>query len=274
MTFAGSEFGLITVLLVALVSLAIGAGLGSTGYGGFLLPAALAGLTAMAAPTAVAHGLASTLLPAALAAGLHLRHHTGPSPWRYFGLLCLGTAPGVILARLMVDRVDQVTLRAVLGVAVIAAAVLIMVNRRARARVVEQPTRRRLHRLTPLVVVLAGTVAGAATVLAGVGGPLVTIPVLLAFGISLATALPATLLHAVVATIMALAVLVLPTGSEATVSLLDPWLLIVATVAMLAGTLAGVAIHRRVATERMVLPIAVVSAASGLWLLVTALAAT
>ena len=131
----------VTLVLIALIAALIGLVASATGYGGFLLPAALVAILGMAPQTAVLHGLVASLLPGILAVGLHLRRTRRAEVWPLAGWLSLGTLPGLVIARAVADRVDPMGLTFVLATLVLVSAALIVVNQRIRGSASERPGR-------------------------------------------------------------------------------------------------------------------------------------
>ncbi|HPZ51123.1 MAG TPA: hypothetical protein PLA44_14820, partial [Propionibacteriaceae bacterium] len=109
-----------------------------------------------------------------------------------------------------------------------------------------------------------GFAGGMATVFAGVGGPLVTLPVMLFLGLPLTTALIAAMINAQFAAIAGI-------GLLSTRADLNPAILLTAMGALAVGSYLGVALHHRIAAARLVYPVAVASMASAAWLFWSAL---
>lgn len=254
----------VTLVLIALIAALIGLVASATGYGGFLLPAALVAILGMAPQTAVLHGLVASLLPGILAVGLHLRRTRRAEVWPLAGWLSLGTLPGLVIARAVADRVDPMGLTFVLATLVLVSAALIVVNQRIRGSASERPGRVVPGWVTPAAALGAGLVGGMATVFAGVGGPLITLPVLLMLGLPLTTALIASMINAQVAAVAGIALL-------STRGALDPAILLTAMTALAVGSYVGVWLHHRIRSSRLVYPVAAASIASALWLFWTVL---
>jgi len=251
------------LLLIAALVLAIGVSLGLSGYGGFLVPALLVAVLHLATRDAVATGLLSFVLPGVLGAWLYWRQENRPS-WYLTLLLCLGTVPGVLVGRLVSVSVADVTLQVLLGAVVIASGLFLLLRRRPPAGPPPPGGPRRLPaRLVPAVLG-AGFLGGLAAVVAGVGGPLVTVPILMSFGLDLAPLVGAALLNSVVVSLLGAASLL---GAVH----VDPLVLAVVTLAQLAGVPVGVWLQRRVRPARLVPVIAVVSAVTGVGLVWAAL---
>lgn len=244
------------LVLVAILVLIIGVSLGATGYGGFIVPMLLVVLLEMDARTAVAHGLASFVLPGLLGAWLYWRRRNRPS-WKLIGLLCLGTAPGVGLGRAASLALDDRLLTVLVALVVAAAGAWLLIRRRSPAPAYGKPRAQR-----PLVtglVLAAGVTAGMISVVAGVGGPLVTVPVLLALGLELGAVVGAALASSVFNVVLA-------AGALTDVVQFDWRILVVITAAQLIGIPVGAWVHGKIG-NRLEPVIAVVAVGSGCWLM-------
>jgi uncharacterized membrane protein YfcA len=247
-------------LLVVVGCLAVGTVLGLSGYGGFLVPPLLVWLLDVDPRSAVAHALLASLLPALLGAVLYRREH-GVST-RLVVLLCLGTLPGVLVGEAVSRALPPAVLQVLIGLAVLAAGVVLL--RRARRPVPEAADASADQTRVPAPTTLAaGGVSGVAGVVVGVGGPLVTTPLLVASGVALAPAVGAGLANNVV---------VAAAGSTTLLTRvdLDPGVLLAVTVPQLVGVLAGVRWRSRVPTAVLAVGVALVAVASGLVLVLTA----
>jgi len=245
----------VLILLTGVVFL-IGISLGATGYGGFVVPILLVTLLGMDVRSAVAHGLISFVLPGLVGAWLYSRRRRRPR-WRLVLALCTGTVPGVLLGRLISLGVTERALQAVVASLIVLAGLSLLVRPRRRWPAGSTPAR-------PLkvyvVAALAGLLAGIASVIAGVGGPLITVPILLATGLELTTAVGAALMNSVFT-------VVLGAGAMLGLAHLDWWALGAITGAQLFGIPLGVWLQGRIGS-RLVPVIGVLSAASGIWLMV------
>lgn len=239
--------------------LAIGVALGLSGYGGFLVPPALVWLLGLDPRAAVAHALLASLLPALLGAVLYRREH-GVSG-RLVLLLCLGTVPGVVLGEVVSRALPPWLLQVLIGLAVLAAGLVLL--RRVRRPVADVADGAGPARAPAPTTLAAGGLSGAAGVVVGVGGPLVTTPLLVASGVALAPAVGAGLANNVV---------VAAAGSTTLLTRvdLDLAVLAVATVPQLLGVVAGVRWRSRVPTALLALVVALVAVASGVVLVLAA----
>lgn len=246
------------LLLVGVLVLGIGVSLGVSGLGGFLVPALLVALLAMDPRTAVLHGLVSFIIPGLVGSWLYWRKDHRPSWWVTL-LLCAGTIPGLVLGRWISVTASQRSLQLIIALIVLAAGVVLLLQW-LRPR---EDTRRTPK---PMTVVPAATSAGAlggiSTVLAGVGGPLVTVPVLIALGLELTPVVGASLLNSVFGVALGSASLV------GTVRL-QPVVLAVITGAQLIGIPLGAHLQSRLDAKRLVPVIAAAAILTAVWLLLT-----
>lgn len=247
------------IALVGALVLLIGVSVGVSGYGGFLVPILLVVALGMDPRSAVAHGLLSFILPGLVGAWLYWRKQQRPS-LRIVLALCAGTVPGVLAGRLISAALSDLVLQVLVALLVAAAGLSMFLRRRRATR--EPAVAVRPRRLAGAAAG-AGFLAGIASVLAGVGGPLVTVPVLVAMGAELAPAVGASLLASVVN-------VALGAGALSGLVQVDWPVLIVITVTQLAGMPIGAWLHDRIG-RRLVPVITVMALAASAWLLVRAL---
>lgn len=250
------------VALVAVLVLAIGVSLGISGYGGFLIPALLVAVLHMGTRDAVAHALVSFILPGMVGAYLYWRRENRPS-WSLALWLCVGTVPGTLAGRAVSVSVADVVLQIVLGLVVLVAGLALLVPRRATAGGASSIGTRLPARFVP-VVLLAGFLGGVAAVVAGVGGPLVTVPILMSVGVELAPLVGAALLNSVV-------VAAFGAVSLLTAVTIDPLVLATITTAQVAGVPLGVWLQRRVRPSLLIPVIASAAVLAGVALVWRAL---
>ena len=262
---------------MAVGCLVVGTCLGLSGYGGFLVPPLLVWALDLDPRTAVAHALLASLLPALLGAALYRRGHGLDA--RLVLLLCAGTVPGVLLGGALSRASPTWLLQAAIGAAVLVAGLALVrprprlpadgpsgqpVERRDRSRPTQTETRTGTRTAGTPATVTAGVLSGTAGVVVGVGGPLVTTPVLVAGGVALAPAVGAGLANnALVAGIGSLSLL-----PDVT---LDPAVLAVVAGTQLVGVVAGVRLRPRVPAAAMSRLVAAVAVLTGLAFLVVAL---
>lgn len=260
-----------SLLLLATATLALGVCLGISGYGGFLVPPLLVWLAGFDDPSrAVAHALVAATVPSLLGAVLYRRNHR--TPWALVVALCAGTVPGVLLGRWLTGAASDVLLHLLLGAAVLAAGIALVARRGSPAVAATaepdaepgpeaEPPRPARH-LVPTALG-AGVLSGIAGVVVGVGGPLVTTPVLLSSGIPLSTAVGAGLANSVVVCVLGAASLLDRVSLDAAV-------LLATALPQLVGVLVGVRLHPRVRTSLLTRLVAALAVVVGVGFLVQA----
>ena len=248
------------LLLLVVAMLAIGLCLGLSGYGGFLVPPLLVWLCEFDDPRrAVAHALLAATIPSLIGAYLYRRAHAAPA--LLTAVLCLGTVPGIVAGRLLSTAVPDAVLHVLIGTAVLAAGVALVARRPrpvATDRAVTRPARH--GRLLPAAL-LAGVLSGVAGVVVGVGGPLVTTPVLMSSGVALAPAVGAGLANSVVVSLLGTASLLDDVS-------LDPVVLLATGVPQLVGVVVGVRLAPRVHGTVLTRVVSAVAVAVGMQFIV------
>ena len=250
--------------LVGLLVLGIGVSLGISGLGGFLVPALLVAVLGMDSTTAVAHGLISFIVPGVIGTWIYWRKDNRPS-WRVAGLLCLGTVPGLLLGRLISQTASPTALQVILALLVLGSGIALLAQQwreRRRTRQPVPPAPESVPRTAVIIPVAgsAGLLGGLATVLAGVGGPLITVPALIAVGLQVTPVVGAALLNSVFGVALGAVAL------AGTVRL-DPVVLVVITVAQLIGVPLGARWQDRLPPGRLIPVIAVAAMITAAWLL-------
>jgi uncharacterized protein len=255
---------LMNLALLAAATLVLGVCLGVSGYGGFLVPPLLIWLAGFDDPSrAVAHALIAAAGPSLLGAVLYRRNHR--TPRSLLIALCAGTVPGILAGRWLAEVASDVLLHVLIGVAVLLAGVAV-VARRPRPGLtqgvgadpddpVDREGRQPGRRAIPAALG-AGGLSGVAGVVVGVGGPLVTTPVLLSTGIPLAAAVGAGLANSVVVCLLGAASLL----DRVT---LDPVVLLATALPQLLGVFIGVRLHPRVGTTVLTRTVAAVAIVVG-----------
>lgn len=231
--------------LVGGLAFVIGISLGLSGLGGFLVVPVLVGLAGLGPRAAVFHALASFVLPGALASYLYARYRN--LSWSLALLLSAGTLPGALIGRLISVAASRFELQVGMGVALMAVSVVILV-RRQRGR----PVSIGAGPMAAIVVAL-GFSSGVLSVLTGIGGPLVAVPVLMALGFEMTALVGAAILNSVVVSVASAAALV------RLVSVV-PIILAVLVVAQTAGVLVGFWLQPRV-SDRLLRPLVACGAA-------------
>lgn len=231
--------------LVGVLAFVIGASLGLSGLGGFLVVPVLVALAGLEPRAAVFHALASFVLPGALASYLYARYRS--LNWALALLLTAGTLPGALIGRLISLAASTFELQAALGVALMAVSGLILLRRQRGQPVVMGP-----RRMTAIVVLL-GFGGGVLSVLTGIGGPLVAVPILMALGFETSALVGAAILNSVAVSIASAAALV---GVVRVV----PIIVAVLIVAQILGVMVGFWVQPRV-SERLLRPLVACGAA-------------
>ena len=246
------------LVLIAVLVFGIGVSLGVSGLGGFLVPALLVAVLAMDPATAVAHGLISFVIPGIIGSWMYWRKDNRPSWWVTI-LLCVGTVPGLLLGRWISVTASQQSLQVILASIVLASGIILLLQRRRPKSAA--PERIPGPRVVAPAATGAGILGGVSTVLAGVGGPLITVPVLIALGLELTPVVGAGLLNSVFGVALGAVSLV------GTVHL-QPVVLAVITGAQLIGVPVGARLQDRMDARRLVPIIASAAVATALWLLI------
>lgn len=245
------------LVIIGLVTAAIGVSVGASGLGGFLIPALLVAVLHLDPLTAVGHGLISFLVPGVIGAVSYGRRHDRP-PGRLVLMLCAGTVPGLLLGRWVAATASTTALQVLLAGIVLAAGVLMLVSGGGDGGRATEP------RAVGPAALGAGTVGGLSTVLAGVGGPLVTVPVLSAVGLAITPVVGAAMINSV----FGVAIGAISLFGAITV---DPLLLVIITGAQLIGVPIGVRLHDRLARRWLSPAVAVVAMLTAGWLLLRVL---
>jgi uncharacterized membrane protein YfcA len=238
--------------------LAIGVGLGATGIGGFLLIPVLMHWLDLPIQAAIGTALASSVLSALWGLWLYRRQaaiETRVALPLALGGLAMGLAGGTLNARLPAAAVT-----ALLGGVMVLAS--LQAFRRLRPTLPDAPVSVPWPTATAIGA-LAGLVAG----LTGAGGPLVSVPLLLAVGYALPMAVGASQWLQLAASSSAIVpFLALGLVHWRAQALLIPL--------MCLGMWLGLALARRVSPARMKVLVATTGAITGLWMLERALGAT
>lgn len=245
------------LVLIAPLTLIIGVSLGATGYGGFIVPILLVVIMDMDPRAAVAHGLISFLPAGVIGALLHWRQGNRPS-WSILALLCLGTLPGIEIGRLISTALPDRLLQLLVAVLVAAAGLSLVIPRPTTSR----PAHREHRSVMIIAALLAGVLAGAVSVVAGVGGPLITVPMLMSIGLEAGPVVAAALLNSVFNAALAPAALARAVHFDWTV-------LLIITAGQLAGIPVGVWLHHKIG-DRLRPAIAIMAVSSSCWLAATA----
>ncbi|WP_020494894.1 sulfite exporter TauE/SafE family protein [Sciscionella marina] len=226
-----------TVVLLGLFGLLGGIGITALGPGGVLPTIGLFVLTGLSPAQVAGTAIVTHVATGALGTGAYLRsgHLREPANRRTALLLAGAALPGTALGVLLNAHVSARAFGILLGVLVVLAALLVLY----RERHAEEAERARPGTLTVLgtgfaVAVVAGIV--------GIGGPMLTVPLLLAFGVPVLESLAAA---------QAQSIVIAGIGSigYAASDAIDWPLAVIIGVPELAGVLIGWVIARRVPTR-------------------------
>jgi uncharacterized membrane protein YfcA len=245
-----------TLLLLIVATFVLGIVLGLSGYGGFLVPPLLVALYGYDPRTAVALALLAGVVPALL--GAHLYHRAHRTPRSLVLWLCAGSVPGIVLGRLASAVVPDRWLQVLIGLAVLVAGIALVLRqlrqhqRRTAAPGTPQPEGR-----LAAAAAGGGFLGGVAAVVVGVGGPLVTTPILVSRGIALGPAVGAGMANAVVVSVLGAASLL----DQVT---LDPVVLLGTAVPQLVGIVAGVRLRPYIGATFLTRVVSVVAVATGI----------
>jgi uncharacterized protein len=167
------------LLLGGLAGIIIGIAVGATGIGGVLLVPLLAYVFGVPLPTAIAVALWSYLWSGLVAVWLFARH--GSIAWRPALWLCLAAAPAAYLGALAVALVPARVLEALIA-AILVLAGLNALRRPHAGTAAARP-------LGPAALATLGGGTGFAAALTGAGGALILVPLLVALGEPVLTAI-------------------------------------------------------------------------------------
>ncbi|MCS0584157.1 sulfite exporter TauE/SafE family protein [Massilia pinisoli] len=165
---------------LALTSIAIGILVGAAGIGGFFLPPALTLLIALDLHRAMALSL-STFVFTGIAGALYF-HRKGSLDWTLARPVCLGAAPAGYAGAWLGRGLDTGTLSALLAALILAVGIQTLAGRAAGA-----PSRDARGRGAILVAI--GIVTGFLSGLTGVGGPVLSVPLMVMCGYPVLTAI-------------------------------------------------------------------------------------
>ena len=166
---------------LALISIAIGALVGAAGVGGFFMPPALMLLTGMDIHRSMALSLFTFIFTGA--AGALFFHRKGSLDWTLVRPVCLGAAATGYAGAWIGHRLDTASLSTVLAAAILAAG--IHTSAAGGRAVLAMPDDARRRRL---ILAAIGAVTGFFSGLTGIGGPVLSVPLMVACGYSVLTA--------------------------------------------------------------------------------------
>lgn len=243
-----------TPLLLALVAV-VGLLVGLAGVGGVLLPPALVAIGGMSPQAATATSTWVFLFTGAV--GSVAFSWRGLVPWRMFVRLAAGIVPAAFVGA----RTNAVLPPSAVLLALAALTLFVGLH-----QLLPSTGRGRVRQLGTASLVAIGAVVGFGSAVTGTGGPVLLVPTLLAFGV--------TVLRAVAASQVAQ----LPVVASASLGYLDAGVTDVRLGTLLgviaaAGTVLGSAVAARVHAQRLRQVVSLVCIASGLFLLVRTAAA-
>ncbi len=196
-------------MIYPFLGLIVGIAVGITGVGGTTLMTPLLLLTNIAPIVAVSTGLLFSFVTKVVAIALYSKRKR--INWQLVGLLCLGSIPASIITALFLkefaNAIGDNTIRLVIGITVVATAMLLLVNKRFIST--NHDAHHKLHRpLRPheyVLTVLCGIFVGILVTITSLGAGVVVIIFLFFFYPRLkATAIVGTdLVHAVILTAIA-----------------------------------------------------------------------
>lgn len=226
-----------SVLLVA-VSLLVGTLIGAVGVGGVLLIPALDALTSLGIHRAMATALFTFLFTGLLGTALFQRR--GSIDWRVAMPLCAGAVVSGFLGALVNARLDARLLTLILALLIICAGLYtVWTGHRTRAAAYHE---RPLARTVLLVGI--GAFTGFCSGLTGVGGPALSVPVMMLFGFPPLVTIGASQVIQIVAAASG-------TVGNLRYGAVDFRLALVLTVLELIGVTLGVAIVHRISARAL-----------------------
>lgn len=163
---------------LAVVALLVGVLIGAVGIGGILLIPALNLLAGMPMQTAMATALLTFVFTGLLGTALFNRH--GSIDWAITAPVCIGAAACGALGSWANSRIDAHVLTMILAGVITAAGINCLVRLQARC----SPVFARAPGKRKCLLLGIGAVTGFGSGLTGVGGPALSIPMMLPFGFS------------------------------------------------------------------------------------------
>jgi hypothetical protein len=166
---------------LALISIAIGVLVGAAGVGGFFMPPALMLLMGMDIHQSMALSLFTFIFTGT--AGALFFHRKGSMDWTLVRPVCLGAAATGYAGAWIGHRLDTASLSTVLAAAILVAG--IHTSAAGGRAVIAMPDDARRRRL---ILAAIGAVTGFFSGLTGIGGPVLSVPLMVACGYSVLTA--------------------------------------------------------------------------------------
>lgn len=171
---------------LALVALVVGMLIGAVGIGGILLIPAVSLLAGLPIQAAMATALFTFVFTGLL--GTFLFHRRGSTDWSLTVPLCLGAAAFGSLGAWANSRMNGQVLMIVLSVLIIVAGVNSTFKRSSAGAAAFHASPRKQR----ILLLFIGAVSGFGSGLTGVGGPALSVPIMLLFGFSPLTAIAAS----------------------------------------------------------------------------------
>lgn len=166
------------IVILMAVALAVGTLIGAVGIGGILLIPAISLLTGLPIQTAMATALLTFIATGLL--GTFLFNRRGSIDWGLTVPLCVGAAAFGFFGAWTNSRMDGRILTILLAAFIIVAGCNTALNRRG----VGAPNWSHAGRQQKILLFCIGAVAGFGSGLTGVGGPALSVPLMLLFGFS------------------------------------------------------------------------------------------
>lgn len=234
-------------LAVAAAAALAGVLIGLTGIGGVLLVPALTELAAVPVQRAVAASMMSFLAAGAVAAFLHLRHADLDNRvlWPLCGTAALGALAGAASLELLPAR----AVRLFISLLSLASGVHALAGS-------HRPAARRMPSAAAFGAL--GLAVGYGSAISGIGGPVLLIPILLALRVPARAAVALGLAAQVPISLTA-------TGANLLAARIDFELGAMLAALVLAGTLAGSTLSRRLPTRGVTVAVALTLIGVGLW---------
>jgi uncharacterized protein len=168
---------------LALIAMLIGVLVGAAGVGGFFMPPALTLLMAMDMHQSMALSLFTFVFTGII--GTLYFHSKASVDWTLVRPICLGAAPTGFAGAWIGHRLDTAMLSTVLAAVILAVGIQTLGTGGRRAMpAMPQGTRRRW-----LVLAAIGIVTGFFSGLTGIGGPVLSVPLMVLCGYSVLTAI-------------------------------------------------------------------------------------
>lgn len=164
------------IIVLTLVALLVGALIGAVGIGGILLIPALNFLAALPIRTAMATALFTFIFTGIL--GTFLFNRRGSIDWSITIPVCLGAAIFAFFGAWANSRMDGRVLMIILSVLIIFAGINTVFKRSSESAGLFQAAPRKKK----ILLFFIGAVSGFGSGLTGVGGPALSVPIMLLFG--------------------------------------------------------------------------------------------